>query len=678
MKRIIVLIFCLLSAFAQAEISNPTKWTFTLSSKEIHVGDTVEIIATAEIIPEWYIYSNDFDPTLGPILTEFEFTADNGYRLLGKTKAIKPKKKHDPIWDGEVTYFVGHGEFRQKIVVLNNSPKISFSVTYQTCSEGSCIPGEAEFEFSGLNILPARPIKKATGLVKTVLPDKPTDSSKIVEPNETTVIDSAQVSSSADIALKDRGNNNEETSLWLFAFFAFIGGLISIVTPCVFPMVPMTVSFFTNTSTSKKESVRKAIIYGLSIIAIYSLVGILISKISGPEFASFLSTHWIPNLLFTLIFIVFALSFFGLFEITLPNSFINKIDKQSDKGGYAGLFFMAFTIVLVSFSCTGPIVSTILLEASRGELIKPTIGMVAYSTAFALPFTLFALFPNWLKSLPKSGGWLNTVKVSLGFIELALAMKFLIVVDQDFDLYILTRPVFLTIWILIFVTMAAYLSGVIKFSKHDHGPVGKFRIALSALLIVFVIYLSSGLGFSLKEISGYIPAPSRKNNNYDKLCNKPKYSDSLHLPFEELQGYFDYKEALACAKKQGKPLFIDFTGIGCVNCREMENYVWSDPAVLKSLSQDFVMVSLYCDKRLLLPENEWYTSPRDNKVKNTMAKQNTDFQIQRFNSNALPLYVIIDPYSENKLTEPIPYNKDIPAYLDFLKEGKSNYKKLHQ
>jgi thiol:disulfide interchange protein len=682
-KRIIAIVFCLLSAIAQADNENPIKWSFALSAQEIHIGDTIEVVATAEITADWYLYSNDFDPNLGPTVTTFDFTADKGYSLLGKTKAIKPKKKYSDIWEGDVTYFVGHAEFRQKIVVLSDAPKITFGVNFQTCNDviGRCIPGDEEFTFSGLTILPARKITKATTPAGTSTTADPASSA---DSNSTTAVvsDSAKNTtavSDKQITIKERGAATQQnTSLLLFALFAFAAGFVSIITPCVFPMVPMTVSFFSNTSSSKKESVRKAIIYGLSIVGIYTLIGVVIARINGPEFANFLSTHWFPNVLFTIIFIVFALSFFGLFEITLPNNFINKVDKQSDKGGYIGIFFMAFTIVLVSFSCTGPIVSTILLSAAGGEILKPIIGMVAYSSAFALPFTLFALFPDWLKSMPKSGGWLNTVKVSLGFIELALALKFLSIADQVEHWNLLNRNIFLLIWILIFFTLGLYLLGIIKLSEHDKGQIGWPRRVLAIISLVFAAYLGSGVsGNPLKQLSGYLPPLEDYTTSTDKICGTPKYNDFLHLPLG-LQGYFDYKEALACARQQGKPLFIDFTGHGCVNCREMERNVWADASVLKRLKEDFVVVALYVDERTELPESEWYTSSKDGKVKKSIGKQNHDFQNTHFNFLAQPFYVILDPNTGKELTQPVAYERNINAYIDFLDEGKTNYQKLYK
>jgi len=536
--------------------------------------------------------------------------------------------------------------------------------------------------------IPESEVKKTTEYIHTLIQrdsineliiSELKDSIQKLQGGETFVpVDTIQSKTQTIIKKKDRGDLTQKTSMWLFILVAFGAGLLSIITPCVFPMVPMTVSFFSNSSHSREEAIRKALVYGLSIVFIYTFIGVVIAKVFGAEFANFLSTHWAPNLAFTVIFILFALSFFGLFEITLPNSFINKVDKQSDKGGYTGLFFMAFTIVLVSFSCTGPIVSTILLSAAGGEIIMPIVGMLAYSSAFALPFILLALFPNWLKSMPKSGGWLNTVKVSLGFVELALALKFFSIADLVEHWHILNRDRFVIIWIIIFFTLSLYLFNIIKFSQHDNGPISWGRKTIAVLILLFVLYLGSGFfGTSLKEISGYLPPMDDASTETDKLCNVPKYNDLLHLPLD-LQGYFDYKEALACAKQKGKPLFIDFTGHGCANCREMENNVWADPSVRQKLDKDFVIVALYVDERTELPEKEWYTSEKDNKVKKTIGKQNHDFQNTRYNFVAQPFYVILDPNTEKELTQPIAYERNVDAFVDFLEEGKANFKKINQ
>nr|WP_201765809.1 thioredoxin family protein [Zunongwangia profunda] len=450
----------------------------------------------------------------------------------------------------------------------------------------------------------------------------------------------------------------------------------------------MTVSYFTKSNTSRKKGIAYAILYGVSIIAIYTIVGTLFSVLFGADFANFLSTHWIPNLFFFAIFIIFALSFFGLFEITLPNKFVNKIDSKSNKSGVLGIFFMAFTLVLVSFSCTGPIAGTILLQAANGDTIQPIVGMLGFSLAFALPFTLFAVFPNWLKSLPKSGGWLDTVKVVLGFIELALALKFFSIVDQVYHWDILNREVYLALWIVIFAFLGFYLLGKITFpheQKQQKTSVG--RIISALLVFSFVVYLIPGLvGAPLKALAGYMPPLSSQSfvmnspqvtsisNNTMKTaeCGVPKYGDLLELPLG-IQGYFDYTQALECAKKQDKPLFIDFTGHGCVNCREMEATVWSDPKVLKRLKEDYVVVALYVDEKTELPEKEWYVSAHDERLKKTIGGQNLDFMIQRLNANAQPYYTLVDT-NGSLLNAPKGYDLSVQNFVEFLDNGLEEFK----
>jgi thiol:disulfide interchange protein len=480
----------------------------------------------------------------------------------------------------------------------------------------------------------------------------------------------------------------EKPTLLFFLLTAFIGGLFALLTPCVFPMIPMTVSFFTSRSSSRADGLSKALIYGLSIVGIYTFVGTIVSFTAGAEAANFLATHWLPNILFFLIFVFFALSFFGMFEIVLPSSLVNKVDAQSDKGGLVGVFFMAFTLVLVSFSCTGPIVGSILVAAAGGELLKPILGMVAFSSAFAVPFTLFAIFPSWLKSLPKSGGWLNSVKVILGFLELALAFKFLSTADQVEHWRLLDRDIYLAIWIAIFGSMGLYLLGLIRL-PHD-SPIEKIgvpRLILAILSFAFVMYLIPGIfGAPLKALSGYLPPQSthdfdlaaiiRDNtgsNSVEKPKIKAKYSNLLHLP-HGLQGYFDYKEGLQAAKESGKPVFIDFTGHGCVNCREMEANVWSDPEVLKRLKNDYVVIALYIDERFELPESEWITSKIDGKVKKTIGKINADFQISAFQNNAQPYYVLLDT-NGNLLVKPKAYDLNVNEFVNFLDAGLAEFGK---
>jgi thiol:disulfide interchange protein DsbD len=430
--------------------------------------------------------------------------------------------------------------------------------------------------------------------------------------------------------------------------------------------------------------------YGLSIVVIYSVIGAALAPLMGPETANHLSTEWIPNLIFFLVFIVFGLSFLGLFEITLPGTFINKVDQQAEKGGLWGVFFMAFTLVLVSFSCTGPLVGSILVSSAGGEFLKPIIGMFAFSMAFAIPFTLFAFFPNWLKSLPKSGGWLNTVKVVLGFIEIALAFKFLSIADQAFHWHILDREVNLAIWIVIGILIGVYLMKGFRLpgdsgKDAEDKTVSVVRVSLAMITLTFVVYLIPGMwGAPLKALAGYLPPMSTHDfdllaaNRKDKpneICDVPKYADFLHLP-HGLNGYFDYKQALACSRQQHKPLFIDFTGHGCTNCREMEARVWSDPQVLKRLKEDFVVVALYVDDKTELPETEWYASKYDKKIKKTIGKQNADLQITNLNNNAQPFYILVGN-DEQVLVSPKPYDLSVENFVKFLEEGKTKFKSLN-
>jgi thiol:disulfide interchange protein DsbD len=417
------------------------------------------------------------------------------------------------------------------------------------------------------------------------------------------------------------------------------------------------------------------------------VIGAVLAPLMGPETANHLSTEWIPNLIFFLVFIVFGLSFLGLFEITLPGSVINKVDQQAEKGGLLGVFFMAFTLVLVSFSCTGPLVGSILVSSAGGQFIKPIIGMFAFALAFAIPFTLFAFFPGWLKSLPKSGGWLNTVKVVLGFVEIALAFKFLSIADQAFHWRILDRDINLAIWIVIVALIGIYLMKGFRMP----GDTGKdaedktlsvLRVSLAIATFTFLVYLIPGMwGAPLKALAGYLPPQSThdfdllsasKNTKTNEICDTPKFDEFLHLP-HGINGYFDYKQAIACARQQNKPLFIDFTGHGCTNCREMEARVWSDPQVLQRLKNDFVVVALYVDDKTELPESEWYTSSYDKKVKKTIGKQNADLQITRLNNNAQPFYVLVGN-DEKVLVSPKPYDLSAENFVKFLEEGKKRFK----
>lgn len=688
-QRIALVLLLSLGFSAQGQILQPAKWSTDVSKKEVSVGDEVELIFYARIDKDWYLYSTDFDPDLGPMVTEFVFEKHPSFELKGAIRPIGAKKKYDDIWEGEYTYFVGKAEFRQTVKILSDKPVIKGSYEYQVCTDidGRCIPFEDDFQFSNIKVTGASPSPKTTDQEPQPVQDeiaeessveneKPTASKEDATSNEAGVIEA--------IDLDESGN----ASLWAFMILAFLTGFAALVTPCVFPMIPMTVTFFLKEEGGKK-AIRNGIVFGISIIAIYTLLGTLFALLLGADGLNDLATNWIPNVIAFVIFFVFALSFLGLFDIVLPSSIVNKVDAQADRGGMIGIFFMAFTLALVSFSCTVPIVGSILVLSAGGEILKPILGMLAYSFAFALPFALFAIFPGWLKSLPKSGGWLNAVKVTLGFLELALAFKFLSIADQAYHWNILDREVFITIWIVIFFLLGLYLLGKITL-PHDSVTerVSVPRLMLSILSFCFAVYLLPGLfGAPLKALSGYLPPMSTHdfdipgllmqsgngNGSADEneLCEKPKYADKLHLPLG-IKGYFDYEQALACAKEQGKPLFIDFTGHGCVNCREMEARVWSNPEVLRRLKTEFVVVALYVDEKTELPDSAWYTSSYDGKVKKTIGKQNADFQISRFKNNAQPYYIILDT-EERLLAKPLAYDLNPQNFVQFLDGAKQNF-----
>lgn len=665
MKRKIFLL-TLLTVFSQisfAQVANPVKWTF--SNKKINT-DSYEIYFNANIEKGWHLYAADLPPG-GPVPTSFTFTDTSGFVFVKNISPVKdPVKFFDKTFNMNLSYFSDEISFSGVISVSDKNMKsLSGVVEYMSCNDETCIPPtETEFTF-------------------------------VFDDNNTAI--SSTDNSDISVSIEDDIENPSNRNLLLFFFFAFLAGLAAILTPCVFPMIPMTVSFFMHSSESKAKARLNAVIYGLSIIAIYTVIGSLVAVIFGPDAANWLSTHWIPNIIFFIIFIVFAFSFFGMFEIILPSWLVNKADKGADKGGLMGSFFMALTLVLVSFSCTGPIVGAILVESAGGEVLKPIIGMFGFALAFALPFTLFALFPQWLNNLPKSGGWLNSVKVVLGFLELALGLKFLSIADQTYHWGILDREVYLAIWIVIFSLMGFYLLGKIKFAhdsdvKHVSVP----RLMLSIATFSFVVYLIPGMfGAPLKAISGYLPPMSThdfdlhkiireevslvtqsKNSvqftdDSNELCEEPLFSEFLHLP-HGLKGYFDYEQGLACAKASGKPLFIDFTGHGCVNCREMEATVWSDARVQERLKNDFVIVALYVDDKTKLPESQWITSKYDGKVKKTIGKKYADFQISRFGVNAQPYYVILD-HNEKMLVKPKARDLNPDNFVKFLDEAKTKF-----
>lgn len=676
MKRALALLISLFLALPLfAQIEEPVSWSF-----EVKNGN--ELYAKAKIDAPWHMY--DLGPYQGgPNATTFTFKLPSGVNLAGAVaEPNKPKRELDKIFNLNIGTYAGSAVFIQKFINTTTSNQtVSGSVEWQVCDDDSCLP-PTDVDFS-VTIAPTAGAAAAGG--------SQTDSTAATSAESDSVTVAAQTVDATHIggAIKDN-----QKSLWAVIIEAILWGFAALLTPCVFPMVPMTVSFFMKGSTSKARGRFMASAYGLSIIALYTLpiaVLIGITYFGGgqsvtADIFNWLATHWVPNILFFLIFVIFAASFFGAFEITMPSKLVNRTDSKADKGGLAGVFFMALTLVLVSFSCTGPIVGVILVKSTTGEVWEPIITMLAFSTAFALPFTVFALFPSLLKNLPKSGGWLNSVKVVLGFIELALGLKFLSVADQVYHWGLLDREVYLALWIVIFSLLGLYLLGKLTFahdSKVEHISVK--RLFLAIITFGFVVYMIPGMwGAPLKALSGYLPpvstmdfsltsgggsATSGSSLDVSKIKGgKPKYSDLLHLP-HGLNGFFDFQEGMDYAKQVGKPVFLDFTGHGCVNCREMEANVWSDPTVKQILSDKYVIIALYVDDKKELPQDQWVVDERSGKTLKTIGRINASWQIARFGVNAQPYYVLLDPSTDEMLVAPRAYSLNVAEFIQFLENG---------
>jgi thiol:disulfide interchange protein len=690
-KASVLVMFLALTVTSFAQILQPARWSWEASKKSVKVGDEIEIIFKIEIEDNWHTYANDFDPECGPLLTKIEFKPDASFKLIGTLKAVNAKVHYEDVFGCDTKVFEVRGEFRQKIKVLSKDLALSGNYDGQSCTDaGKCVRFDGEFTITGITVSAAgkqevkknpEPVKQAPPVTDPVVTK---DTAQInPEPRQYTAKANGPV---LDEAILEGEPEYGRESFWALLVVAFIAGLTSLITPCVFPMIPMTVTFFLKDTQTKREGIKKAIIFGLSIIVLYSSAGTLFAVLLGADGLNALATNWALNLFIFLVFLIFALSFFGLFEINAPYKLVNKIDQQAEKGGLTGVFFMAFTLVLISFSCTVPIVGSVLALSAGGQILKPILMMFSYSLAFALPFAFFAFFPEVIKGMPKSGGWLNAVKVTLGFLELALALKFFSIADQAYHWGLLDRDLNIALWIVIFGLLGLYLLGKLRL-PHD-SPIEKVsvpRLLLAIGIFTFVIYLIPGLwGAPLKALAGYLPPQHTLDFDLTALtkgkqnseCEEPKYADFLHLP-HGLTGYFDYEQALACARQQNKPVFIDFTGHGCTNCREMEAVVWSDPAVLKQLKEDFVIVALYVDDKTELPETEWTTSKYDGKVKKTIGKKNADIQITNLNNNAQPFYVLIGP-DEKVLAWPYAYDRDVESFVNFLERGKAKYKELYQ
>ena len=682
-KPLLLLLFLGFLSIGNGQILEPSHWSTSMSVAEAKIGDEIDLVFSVKIDDNWYLYSTEFVCEDGPLKTTFTFNLHNSYKLVGNPVPVNPIDKHDDIFKCDLKVFKKKAEFRQRIKVLASPINVIGTYDYQVCTDidGRCIPGSSDFSFSKLKITgspsPKNKIDESKGAAVSIDTTQKEKPEIIYGKNQGPILDKT--------ILEGKPNIDEE-SFFGYLLFAFILGLTSIITPCVFPMLPMTVTFFLRDNQSKRHGVRKALLFGISIIAIYTLAGTLFAVLLGTEGLNTLATHWAPNLLIFALFIVFALSFFGLYEINAPNKLVNKADQQAEKGGLIGIFFMAATLVLVSFSCTVPIVGNVLFMSAGGQILKPVLAMFSYAFAFAIPFTLFAAFPEWIKSLPKSGGWLNSVKVTLGFLELALCLKFFSIADQAYHWGLLDREINIAMWIVIFSMMGFYFLGKIKMPGDS--PVESVsvpRLLLAVVTFSFVVYLTPGMwGAPLKMLAGYLPPVHTSDFDLVKLtqaknenqnCEEPKYSDFLHLP-HGLTGYFDYDQALACAREQNKPLFIDFTGHGCTNCREMEAVVWSDKSVLQRLNNDFVVVALYVDDKTELAKTEWITSKYDGKVKKTIGKKNADIQIANLENNAQPYYVLVGQ-DEKVLAWPYAYNRDAQQFVEFLERGKKKYRELY-
>ncbi|WP_281233072.1 protein-disulfide reductase DsbD family protein [Flavobacterium gelatinilyticum] len=668
-----------------AQIYDPV--SFTTSVKEIG-ENKYTLVITAKIDKGWHVYSQNV-PDGGPAPTSFTFQPSKNYKKTGSVVEPKGHEVDDPVFQMRIKYFEDKAVFTQNIERKSaDAFTIDATVFFMVCNDNSCLPPsekEVKFTFKKSDI----PVKTEE-TAKAVTDTKDTDSiqnTESITKQDTTNNTTNSVSTAGTDAPKVSDNTEKtpsaaDESLWTLFFFSFLGGLAALFTPCVFPMIPMTVSFFTKQSKNKAAGIRNAMMYGIFIIVIYVILGSMVTAIFGADALNALATNVVFNIVFFLLLLVFALSFLGAFEIVLPSSWLTKIDQKSEIGGAFGIFFMALALAVVSFSCTGPIVGTLLVQAASQAGIAPIVGMLGFSLAIALPFTLFAAFPGWMNSLPKSGGWLNSVKVVLGFLELALAFKFLSNADLVLQLHLLEREVFLAIWIAIFTVLAFYLFGKIQLS-HDtpstHISVG--RLSLGIVVLAFVVYMIPGLwGAPLQYISGFPPAkqysesPNGFGNAIIQNTDKTALPEGAESGPNGIPTFHNYDEGLAYAKKVNKPIMIDFTGYACVNCRKMEERVWPDPKVLAVLNNDVVLISLYVDDKRPLPKEEQVVSKITGKVLKYTGQKWSELQILKYKTNAQPYYVLMD-HNEKDLNKPSAYNPDINAYYNWLQEGIGNFKK---
>lgn len=664
-----------------AQIFEGAKWTF-----RVEQTDSCEavLIFKATTLDKFHIYSQQDNGNDGPIPTSFTFKKSADYQLIGKVQESHAEEVFDQQFQMKVKFFHGETEFKQKIKITSRKKfNVEGYLTYMACDDEKCLPPtDVDFSFAvnatkmksckmdaAVPVVNTEPVASET--TPSVTPSATSDS-LVAETNDTAAV-TADTNTAAITELEagcgdSSGATSVDKSLWGIFIAGILGGFVALLTPCVFPMIPMTVSFFTKRSGNRKKGLMNAIIYSLSIIVIYVGLGFLVTVTLGSDALNDMASSVFFNLTFFIVFLIFAFSFFGAFEIVLPSSLVNKADSASEKGGLIGIFFMAFTLSLVSFSCTGPIIGTLLVEAAHGgSYLGPLTGMTGFALALALPFGLFSAFPGWLNSLPKSGGWLNTVKVSLGFIELALAFKFLSNVDLAYHWGFLKREIFIAIWVIIFGMLGFYLLGKLRFAHDSDVPhISVPRLMFAILSLTFTLYLIPGIwGAPLKLISGFPPPEFYKEWITEK--------GSGHCP-HNLNCYHDYEAGMAYAKTVGKPVMVDFTGWSCVNCRKMEDNVWSDPEVLKRLSDKYVLISLYVDDKEELPEEKQYVSEVTGKKVRTVGNKWSELQTSVYKTNSQPYYVLLD----NKgriLAEPRGYTPDIKTYTRFLDEGLCRYSK---
>ena len=683
MKKILSICLLLIAVVAQAQIQEPVKFKSEL--KTLAAGEA-EIVFTATIDKGWHVYSTDLGDG-GPISATFNVEKISGATVVGK---LQPKGKeiasYDKLFEMNVRYFESTAQFVQKLKLTGGDYKIEGFLEFGACNDENCLPPtQVEFNFSGKaeadkGAAAATPAEKVTVPAEETKPEtQPASQTETpADTASTGIIGGADGPTDINVAgnidlwkpvINDLQSYGETTSQedmsWFYIFITgFLGGLLALFTPCVWPIIPMTVSFFLKRSKDKKKGIRDAWTYGASIVVIYVTLGLAITLIFGASALNALSTNAVFNILFCLMLVVFAASFFGAFELTLPSKWSNAVDSKAEAtSGLLSIFLMAFTLSLVSFSCTGPIIGFLLVQVSTtGSVVAPAIGMLGFAIALALPFTLFALFPSWLKSMPKSGGWMNVIKVTLGFLELAFALKFLSVADLAYGWRILDRETFLALWIVLFALLGFYLLGKIKFPHDDDDTkvgVGRFFMALFSL--AFAVYMVPGLwGAPLKAVSAFAPPMQTQDFNL--------YNNEVHAKFD------DYDLGMEYARQHGKPVMLDFTGYGCVNCRKMELAVWTDSKVSDIINNDYVLITLYVDNKTPLTSPVKVTENGRERTLRTVGDKWSYLQRVKFGANAQPFYVLID--NEGRpLNKSYSYDEDIPKYIEFLQTGLENYKK---